>query len=100
MSTGHHQVDNFWTMPCWATSFRRTGHDGVTRQQGELQVHAGEVGQPAGEPAKTMKSKVWQSVTEQLKTQGGVPMYAGKQLCTKAGRCSVNGDIADGSSIS
>ena len=60
----------------------------------------GEVGQSAGEPVKTLKSAVWKTVTEQLKTQGGVAVYAGKQLCTKAGICSVNGDIADGSSIS
>lgn len=60
----------------------------------------GKVGQPAGEPVKTLKSKVWQAVTEQLKTEGGKPMYAGNQLCTKSGSCSINGTIADGSSIS
>lgn len=65
-----------------------------------VQVYAGEVGQPVGEPSKTMKSKVWQSVVEQLKAEEGVPNYAGKQLCTKAGGCSVNGGIANGSSIS
>lgn len=65
-----------------------------------LQVYAGEVSEHAGEPAKIMKSKVWQSVIEQLSTEGGKPLFAGKQLCTTSGGCTVNGDVADGASIS